>query len=787
MFVTKEDEAASIDPQTLENQRRWAEVNRVVSKVMPKPLDDPKPIGERFGEVLDWMLTKQDQPKTLLDLGDKLTQAVTEVGRRDGEPVFFDPTMMHAMGSLKNVGRTSEAIEKLGQKDKLGFTSKLETVVRDKMGGRATTDEIKAMLQSAGVKTEELEDRGFFQWLDRQREKLLSEQQPETGSLEAKEPKISKEAVAQELTGPNRPTLKATELGGANEVERMKKVQLLQQKVDQLKEDQNRIRAQLIEKSIQHKPVTQDAEAGFDLAASRDHSLNVHRLFDQIIYAPDNAASKAHEKLTELTGLSKKQLDDLVEEHKVLEMLINEKASGLNMSRAIGRLSDPKFKQYSLGPSYGVGENYREKLFSEDSVNLKQGQWPTHFSDRTGGQKPLFWLRMQDLTDDQGRKLLNMDELQSDIHQEGRSQGYRKREIPDAEWAKVWELVKSSPDFDHIAAFTKLGANHTRETMLLEASKYLDDETYKKIYPLIKDSGTMTDAPMKKNWVRAGVKNLIQTAIEEGKDGISWTPGNLHNKRYGIIGNDEKGVAQALMYREDQILTVIGKNGRTIRQITVPQQELSSYVGPEIAKQLKAERLKLKLERLERENKVKSSLDTLARDFFKRYYPTIDPSDSSAIFENVKGSIEDGLRRDSKTEELVKFEQRLLESGVPYETIKDYRNALVSRDLYSSHALPAMYEGKDIKLGTHGNETYYDQMVKNEVSEIAKKYGLKIDRTKVTIRNGEQIELWHLPITDKMREDIKQKGQPLYAIPAAVGLGELMREYKQQHEREREQ
>jgi len=77
---------------------------------------------------------------------------------------------------------------------------------------------------------------------------------------------------------------------------------------------------------------------------------------------------------------------------------------------------------------------------------------------------------------------------------------------------------------------------------------------------------------------------------------------------------------------------------------------------------------------------------------------------------------------------------------------------------------------------------FYDQRLVNEMNDEIKKYGGRVEKVTVTAPNGKLIDLWRIKITDKMRDTIKEKGQPLYAIPAAVGLGEVVREMKKEQE-----
>jgi len=152
-------------------------------------------------------------------------------------------------------------------------------------------------------------------------------------------------------------------------------------------------------------------------------------------------------------------------------------------------------------------EVYNDPHFNEDNV--------------------LLHLRLNDRIDADGKKVMFIEELQSDWHQKGRKYGYSNPKYSKAEVARLTaeynELVKKGSPF---------GENHTpaeaREaarllSILREASSEAS-ETFDQV----------PDAPFKKNWPALGLKRVIREALENGYDRVAWLDGEGQAARYDL-------------------------------------------------------------------------------------------------------------------------------------------------------------------------------------------------------------------------------------------------------------
>ena len=151
---------------------------------------------------------------------------------------------------------------------------------------------------------------------------------------------------------------------------------------------------------------------------------------------------------------------------------------------------------------------------------------------------------MNDRTGPNGEKILFVEEVQSDWHQKGRKQGYKKetsnldKELDFVE-SQLDELTpKSKANLDHIVAggdrsnlpFPNIGRDienfmDRRSELVSEMAKFRDG---------------VPDAPLKKNWHEMAMRRVIRMASEEGYDSIAWTPGKMQTDRYPGMPEERK-------------------------------------------------------------------------------------------------------------------------------------------------------------------------------------------------------------------------------------------------------
>jgi hypothetical protein len=194
-----------------------------------------------------------------------------------------------------------------------------------------------------------------------------------------------------------------------------------------------------------------------------------------------------------------------------------------------------------------------------------------HFKDTPN---ILAHIRVQDFTTPEGKKVLLVDEVQSDWHQEGRKKGYGPK------MDKSVEAYYETKDGQRIP----VGFGKTKEEA--EASidvgwKNLVDIKYETIERKIGEG--VPDAPFKKNWHELAMKRVLDYAAENGYDTVAITPGAEQAKRYDL----SKQIDSIAYDPETRLLDAWDHNRRQVmrREIT-DESQLEDYIGKEAASKL---------------------------------------------------------------------------------------------------------------------------------------------------------------------------------------------------------
>jgi hypothetical protein len=279
----------------------------------------------------------------------------------------------------------------------------------------------------------------------------------------------------------------------------------------------------------------------------------------------------------------------------------------------IGKMYDElQTTQYEQYKTPG-GENYREillKLPKRGLTKTEQDELMLYEADlrRTGGQATpermaryqelkakepenaqnytsghykedpnlLAHIRVQDFKTPEGKKVLLVDEIQSDWHQEGRKKGYRSQ-----------NFIEKHNKFNNFLNETKVKYQQQSPGLLTEdtLSKMDSDELIK--YEELSDfvyfeNQRLPDAPFKKNWHELAMKRVLDYAAENGYDTVAITPGVQQVKRYEDA--TRQAVDEVALYGD----TLVGFKGgrRVIEQPISSPDELEQYIGKDMAQKL---------------------------------------------------------------------------------------------------------------------------------------------------------------------------------------------------------
>lgn len=401
-------------------------------------------------------------------------------------------------------------------KDNLGFYSKLISTVEQKMSATQDVNSLKSMLKE--IKADEAKWLGLDTF------------------LKGKE-KVSKAELLDYL--------KANDLG-------IQEVQLGVVNENEVENEIERLADEIIQENID----SSDIEANSHFAEENEDGQFVvygpyaeESVFDDIKSAGDEAAS-----------LNQKQYDDIKSEYYNSIDFDNLRNIAINNLSAE---SETKYSDYKT-PN---GENYREVLFTlpVSETPYKSSHWDQ--------ANVLAHTRLQDFTDADGKKVLLIDEIQSDWHQEGRKKGYKGYALPNG--------MTVIPEENE-----KLGKFKVVDS---EGNLIAHGETRESAIENIGGGGNQVpDAPFAKNWHEFVFKRILTMAVEQGYDKVAWTYGEQQAERFFL--SKQVDSVKVLKNDDGTYNAVVFKDDRAVQdQENIPENKLSDYFGKDLAEKIIAQ------------------------------------------------------------------------------------------------------------------------------------------------------------------------------------------------------
>ncbi len=254
------------------------------------------------------------------------------------------------------------------------------------------------------------------------------------------------------------------------------------------------------------------------------------------------------------------------------------------------------FIAYKGGATIGSGfgnkaeaEADAKDLFSgRDDIEIRQG-----YDDRSTTTKTpenfigshwdepnvLAHIRFNERTDADGKRVLFIEEIQSDWHQAGRKKGYYSPETVSAIRNEIKSKYGVKEDFGSwsLKLLDQYGVDETLRQKWWDSSMM---DQYDKV----------PNAPFKasSSWAMLAMKRMIRYAAENGFERIAWTPGEVQAERYDL----SKQVDSINYYRKikngERRYVIFGKkDGLTILEHptegATPEKDLENVVGKDLA------------------------------------------------------------------------------------------------------------------------------------------------------------------------------------------------------------
>ncbi|OPZ10667.1 MAG: hypothetical protein BWZ07_02516 [Alphaproteobacteria bacterium ADurb.BinA280] len=248
---------------------------------------------------------------------------------------------------------------------------------------------------------------------------------------------------------------------------------------------------------------------------------------------------------------------------------------------------------------YIEGEELHQNSFTtEEAAREDLAKYPT-FSEKAGGQayqsnhwdqkNVLAHIRVNDRTDADGKRVLFVEEIQSDWGQEGKKKGFASPPVPADEMAEMErQLANLKAKRRELVAAARASGS---EQVDAEAERVLDEEAALQSKINAAKRAATEGVPIAPfvdktdKWLTLALKRVLRMAVDGGYDRVAFVNGEQSADRYDL----SKQVDQLLYRKNDdgtyQLSAVTGGTGRMLGE-AIPANKLEDYVGKEIAERI---------------------------------------------------------------------------------------------------------------------------------------------------------------------------------------------------------
>lgn len=206
-------------------------------------------------------------------------------------------------------------------------------------------------------------------------------------------------------------------------------------------------------------------------------------------------------------------------------------------------------------------------------------------------------MRVNDRIDADGKKMLLIEEVQSDWHQAGREKGYNTPEKRIAEQKKLDDLLierqqlgERQKQLEELASpYTSQGKDAPRD--ILDEWNSVSNKLQRlqteqnRLGRTFGDTG-VPDAPFKDTWYQLALKRAIKEAVDKGYDRIGLTTGEQQAKRFDLSKQ-----IKTLIYSQPDAdglrrVEAITPSGDRVLGKKYTENQISENVGKEIAEKI---------------------------------------------------------------------------------------------------------------------------------------------------------------------------------------------------------
>ena len=444
-----------------------------------------------------------------------------------------------------------------------------------------------------------------------------------------------------------------------------------------------------------------------------------------------------YNELTEF-GFAKGISDDDMMSDEFVEDFLQEQ---YGITRTFPESSPTKFSNQTL-PG---GEDYKEILIT--APGTPQVYTKHHFNkDVPPGENLIAHVRFNTRIINE-KKTLFIEEIQSDLHQAGRKQGYSSIDL----FQEVEKINISLRLLAKVMDEIKIGTNKTKFD---EYNKQYNELLNKRQDLVDNNQYAVADAPFKKNWHELTMKRAIKYAVDNGFEAISFTPGKVQNDRYDLSTVADSIRAEKINggTKDGQYeLNITGK-GRNINKV-IAENELEQYLGKDLSQKI------INDAPIYQDGREYSGLDLkVGGEGMIGFYDNMLPKFLNKFGKKYNAKLETG----SIGNEYSIYKASDIKENMPYTAIgSSNKTYAIYNIIFNSDAgMNGRYEltmKKDGKVQTIDFDPNLDKMKRSLAEELE---GFKVPQ----INQLNKIEVPFMVITPEMKKNILTEGVPIAQV-----------------------
>jgi len=221
--------------------------------------------------------------------------------------------------------------------------------------------------------------------------------------------------------------------------------------------------------------------------------------------------------------------------------------------------------------TFNEAEKYITDKQSQDRVKGKSDFKSSHFDE----PNILVHLRMNTRVDAEGKKVLFLEEVQSDWGQQGKKEGFKGKD-KISEYDKVLKELLDQYNVSNEDELNNVISRSDSNRLDRASTSIKEFDTSVPTAPFVTDTNA---------WTKLGLKVALKEAVRQGADKIAWTTGEQQNDRYDLsksvdnieVSNQGEGVG----YK------VVGmKGGNVLMTQFATAQQLPDVIGKELAEKI---------------------------------------------------------------------------------------------------------------------------------------------------------------------------------------------------------